>query len=78
MVGLGTCLTVDDAAHGIAAGASFVVSPVFGEDVVQECVRQNKVVIPGCNTPTEMYLLRGIHASENPPIYTLFLGGNCF
>ena len=48
LVGLGTCLTVDDAARGIAAGASFVVSPVFGEEVVRECVRQNKVVIPGC------------------------------
>ena len=55
LVGLGTCLTVDDAARGIAAGASFVVSPVFGEEVVRECVRHNKVVIPGCNTPTEMY-----------------------
>jgi 2-dehydro-3-deoxyphosphogluconate aldolase/(4S)-4-hydroxy-2-oxoglutarate aldolase len=55
LVGLGTCLTAEDAARGISAGASFVVSPVFGEEVVQECVRQNKVVIPGCNTPTEMY-----------------------
>eukprot|EP01052_Picozoa_sp_SAG31_P024375 SAG31_NODE_2069_length_6520_cov_9.531226_3_plen_195_part_00 len=54
LVGLGTCLEADDAARGIAAGASFVVSPVYDPVVVQETLRADRVCIPGCNTPSEM------------------------
>lgn len=53
LVGLGTCLTPEDAQRGIAAGASFVVSPVLDDAVVRETLRANCVSIPGCSTPSE-------------------------
>ena len=54
LVGLGTCLELEDARRGAAAGASFIVSPVFDPVVVQETLRLDRVCIPGCNTPSEM------------------------
>ena len=56
MVGAGTVLTVEQARAAVAAGAQFLVSPVLDEEVVAEAIQNLKtVMIPGCNTPSEMW-----------------------
>jgi 2-dehydro-3-deoxyphosphogluconate aldolase/(4S)-4-hydroxy-2-oxoglutarate aldolase len=54
LVGAGTVLTPDDAREAVAAGASFLVSPIVDRDVISEAHRLGVAVMPGCSTPTEM------------------------
>lgn len=53
-VGAGTVLTVDDAEAAVAAGARFLVSPVFDPEVVRAAGRLGVASLPGCHTPTEL------------------------
>lgn len=53
LVGAGTVLTVEQADKAIAAGASFIVSPGFDEELVRHCINKGIPVYPGCTTPTE-------------------------
>jgi 2-dehydro-3-deoxyphosphogluconate aldolase/(4S)-4-hydroxy-2-oxoglutarate aldolase len=54
-VGAGTVLSVDDAKKALSAGASYLVSPNFDEDVVKFAKKEGVVSIPGAATPTEIY-----------------------
>lgn len=54
-VGAGTVLSVDDARKALQAGASYIVSPNFDEDVVRFTKKEGVVSIPGACTPTEIY-----------------------
>jgi 2-dehydro-3-deoxyphosphogluconate aldolase/(4S)-4-hydroxy-2-oxoglutarate aldolase len=40
----------------LKAGASFIVTPIISENVIQFCVKNNIPVFPGAYTPTEIYL----------------------
>lgn len=53
IVGAGTVLDAETARAAILAGAEFVVSPSFHEDVVEVCNRYGIPVAPGVATPTE-------------------------
>lgn len=53
-IGCGTILTIDDAKDAIDAGAEFIITPVLVTDVVEWCAARNIVIIPGCQTPTEL------------------------
>jgi 2-dehydro-3-deoxyphosphogluconate aldolase/(4S)-4-hydroxy-2-oxoglutarate aldolase len=53
IVGAGTVLDEETARAAILAGAEFVVSPSFHEDVVETCNRYGVPVAPGVATPTE-------------------------
>lgn len=53
-VGAGTVLTVRQAETAVNAGAKFIVSPGFDEDVVDYCNDKNILCIPGCSTATEI------------------------
>lgn len=53
-VGAGTVMTLELARNAQAAGASFLVSPVFDPAVVEEAAKLDVVSIPGAYTPTEM------------------------
>ena len=54
LVGAGTVLQVSEAEAAVAAGARFIVSPVCDPEVIEWCVRNGIVAIPGTFTPTEM------------------------
>lgn len=54
-VGAGTVLTPGDAERALGAGASYIVSPNFDEDVVRFTKREGAISIPGACTPTEIY-----------------------
>lgn len=53
-LGAGTVLDAETAIAAAAAGASFVVSPVFDEEVAAACSAADVLAIPGCLTPTEV------------------------
>ncbi|MFB9218348.1 bifunctional 4-hydroxy-2-oxoglutarate aldolase/2-dehydro-3-deoxy-phosphogluconate aldolase [Kurthia sibirica] len=55
LIGAGTVLSLDDCKKAIAAGAQFIVSPLFNHAVVQYAVNKKIPVIPGVMTPTEIY-----------------------
>ena len=54
LVGAGTVLDAETARQVIAAGARFVVSPVFRPTVIEMSHRHDVAVMPGCFTPTEI------------------------
>ncbi len=54
VLGVGTVMDAGTAQDAIAAGAEFVVSPMFDEKIVAAAKRLGKIVIPGAFTPTEI------------------------
>ena len=53
-VGAGTVITLEQCKRAVEAGAKFIVSPGYDEEVVSWCVEQGVAVTPGCVTPTEI------------------------
>ena len=54
LLGVGSVTDPDTAVAAINAGAEFVVSPIYNKNVVEVSKEKEKVVIPGCFTPTEI------------------------
>ncbi len=54
VLGAGTVLDAETAQAAIEAGARYVVSPVFREEVLRACHRFDVAALPGCFTPTEI------------------------
>ncbi len=54
VVGVGTVLDAATCRDAIAAGAEFVLSPHFDEEVVATTRRYGKISVPGAFTPTEI------------------------
>lgn len=53
-VGAGTVINADQCERAIDAGAKFIVSPGFSEDVCEICADRGIPYLPGCVTPTEI------------------------
>ena len=54
LVGAGTITNVESAGKAIAAGAQFVVSPGYSEEVVSFCQAKGIPVYPGVNNPSQI------------------------
>ncbi|MDP9172787.1 MAG: bifunctional 4-hydroxy-2-oxoglutarate aldolase/2-dehydro-3-deoxy-phosphogluconate aldolase [Planctomycetota bacterium] len=54
VIGVGTVIDAATARDAINAGAQFVVSPVFDEEIVATTRRYGKIMIAGAFTPTEI------------------------
>ncbi len=54
LVGAGTVLSVDQVKKAVSAGAKFIVSPGFDEEVVKYCLDNNISVTPGVCTPSDV------------------------
>lgn len=54
LVGAGTVINAVQCREAIAAGAKFIVSPGFSDEVLDECNKQKVPYFPGCVTPTEI------------------------
>ena len=63
VVGAGTILDVKQAQDAVSAGAEFIVSPGFSEEVVRWCNDNKTAVVPGCVTPTEIIAARSLGLS---------------
>ena len=57
-VGAGTVLTTDQLDAAIEAGARFIVSPGFDEEVCRPCIERGIPVLPAVVTPTELIAAR--------------------
>jgi 2-dehydro-3-deoxyphosphogluconate aldolase/(4S)-4-hydroxy-2-oxoglutarate aldolase len=55
LIGAGTVLTIQDLKKALKAGASYIVSPHFDEEIVKFTKKEGAVSIPGASTPTEIY-----------------------
>jgi len=54
LIGAGTVTDARTAREVIAAGAKFVVGPVFRPAMVEACLDRDVPVMPGCYSPTEV------------------------
>lgn len=54
VVGAGTVLNLQQCKAAVEAGAKFIVSPGYCDEVVAWCVENKVAVTPGCVTPTEI------------------------
>lgn len=54
LLGAGSVLDPETARHAILAGAKFIVSPHFNEDIAPVCNRYGIPYLPGCMTIREM------------------------
>lgn len=53
-LGVGTIKTADAANAFINAGADFLISPAWNDEILAVCNEKNYLWIPGCMTPTEI------------------------
>ena len=53
-IGAGTVINAEQAKRAAEAGARFIVSPGFAEDVAEFCAERGMTYYPGCVTPTEI------------------------
>ncbi|MEZ4768933.1 MAG: bifunctional 4-hydroxy-2-oxoglutarate aldolase/2-dehydro-3-deoxy-phosphogluconate aldolase [Caldilineales bacterium] len=63
LVGAGTVLAVEHVKRAVDAGAQFIVAPGFNPKVVDYCLSNGILIVPGVNSPTdvEMGLDRGLN-----------------
>lgn len=54
LLGAGTILDAETGRAALLAGAEFIVAPTLNLEVVKLCQRYDKLVMPGCFTPTEI------------------------
>ena len=54
LVGAGTVLNLDQCDRAIAAGARFIVSPGYNEELVSHCIEKGVPVFPGCTNASDM------------------------
>lgn len=71
LVGAGTVLDEQTARHAILAGAEFIVSPHFNQEIARVCNRYSIPYLPGCGTVTE--IVTALEAGVD--VVKLFPGG---
>ena len=54
LIGAGTVLTTQQVNEAVWAGAEFIVSPGFDEEIVDYCIASQIPVFPGCVTASEV------------------------
>lgn len=53
-VGAGTVLSISDVDNAVAAGADFIVSPGYDEEIVEYCIENGINIVPGCTSASEI------------------------
>lgn len=53
-IGAGTVINREQAERAVKAGAKFIVSPGFSDEVAEFCIANDLPYYPGCVTPTEI------------------------
>ncbi|GIZ08877.1 bifunctional 4-hydroxy-2-oxoglutarate aldolase/2-dehydro-3-deoxy-phosphogluconate aldolase [Flavobacterium sp. UMI-01] len=62
-IGAGTVCTLDDLKEALAAGASFIVTPIMDVEVMRYCKENNVPIFPGAFTPLEIYTANKLGAT---------------
>jgi 2-dehydro-3-deoxyphosphogluconate aldolase / (4S)-4-hydroxy-2-oxoglutarate aldolase len=55
LIGAGTVLRLSEAKKAIAAGADFLVSPVYVPSILRLCRESNVLYVPGAASPTDIF-----------------------
>ncbi len=56
LIGAGEVTKAEEVKTAVEAGADFIVTPYYVDEVVAYCVEQNICVIPGCATPADVHM----------------------
>lgn len=56
LLGIGSITSSVSALEFINLGADFIVSPIFTQEIAEVCMAHAKLFIPGCATPTEIFI----------------------
>ncbi len=56
LIGVGSVLDAETAIKAIEAGAKYIISPIFKKTIIEASHKLDIPAIPGCYTPTEIYL----------------------
>lgn len=62
-IGAGTVINAEQAKSAVQAGAKFIVSPGFSDEVARYCTDEKIPYYPGCVTPTE--IMRALSYGQN-------------
>lgn len=62
-IGAGTVINEEQAKSAVEAGAKFIVSPGFSDEVARYCIANGVPYYPGCVTPTE--IMRALYYGLN-------------
>lgn len=54
VVGAGTVLNIEQVEKAVAAGAKFIVSPGYDEEIVNYCLEKDIPIYPGTVTPSDL------------------------
>jgi Entner-Doudoroff aldolase len=74
LVGAGTILSVSAAEEAVQAGARFIASPHFDEEIVAYCMENKIVPCPGWFTPTEVnHAILAVRKQSSNPLDLPFL-----
>lgn len=76
-LGIGTIKNVSEAEMFIEAGADFIVSPIINPEVAKVAHKHKLLWIPGCFTPTEIYVAQK-HGAELIKIFPANILGPAF
>ncbi len=76
-IGAGTVLDRGQAEEAIAAGASYIVSPITDAEVIATCNDRHTAVMPGALTPTEVYRAHNLGA-DVVKIFSAGIGGPAY
>ncbi|MCJ7651237.1 MAG: bifunctional 4-hydroxy-2-oxoglutarate aldolase/2-dehydro-3-deoxy-phosphogluconate aldolase [Candidatus Lokiarchaeota archaeon] len=62
LVGAGTVLKIEQVKAAVEAGSQFIVTPGFNPTIVDYCIENNIIIVPGLNAPSfiEWGLERGL------------------
>jgi 2-dehydro-3-deoxyphosphogluconate aldolase/(4S)-4-hydroxy-2-oxoglutarate aldolase len=77
-LGAGTVLTMDSLKLALDSGATFIVTPVLIDDVVEYCKKSKIPVFPGAFTPSEIYQAWATGATMVKVFPAKFLGPEYF
>ena len=53
-MGAGTVINLEQCKAAVSAGAGFIVSPGFDEEIIKYCIKAGITVTPGCVAPSEI------------------------
>lgn len=54
LIGAGTVTSKEQAQSAVNAGARFIVTPAFNKEVIEWCIREDILILPGVSTATEL------------------------
>jgi 2-dehydro-3-deoxyphosphogluconate aldolase/(4S)-4-hydroxy-2-oxoglutarate aldolase len=77
LLGIGTIKNVSDAEAFVDVGADFIVSPIINPEVGKVAHKHKLLWIPGCMTPTEIYLAQK-HGADLIKIFPANILGPAF